>query len=137
MAADLRALVHEALTTTPSEALRGDKDGLDLHATAPWRQHGQHRFHVWCALCQGEADTLADAVVAALEKHHQRAEDAEADAREAITHLRRILGTAGDPLDQDAAQAAREFLARIGHRTAVRMQKATSAWINDTEGDSA
>lgn len=63
---DLRALIIETLTTTPSEALNGDSDELDRHATKAGRRHDQHRYHMWCALCQGEADTLADAIVKAL-----------------------------------------------------------------------
>ena len=57
----------------------------------------------------------------------------EADAGEAVTHLRRILGTAGDLLDHAAAEQAREFLARLGPRAAAELQAVTSDIIAEHE----
>ena len=63
---DLRARILEALNTAVVPELRDDPEALASHEQYPWRRHNRHKFHIWCALCQGEAETLADAVMAAI-----------------------------------------------------------------------
>lgn len=66
MTADLRALILEALNTAPAAFVCGNAETAALRQQSPAWRHEKHRFHGGCALCRGEADTLADAVLAAI-----------------------------------------------------------------------
>lgn len=66
---DLRARITEALNTTPTKLLAGHPESLAFHADQlTWdmisARHDRHTYMATCALCRGEADTLADAVMA-------------------------------------------------------------------------
>lgn len=62
MSDDLRARILEALNTAPAAGITIDPD-------EPWRRHDEHRYNAFCALCRGEAETLADAVMAVVNEH--------------------------------------------------------------------
>lgn len=59
---DLRARIVEALNTAPGAGISADPED-------PWGRHDEHRYNARCALCRGEAETLADAVMAVLDEH--------------------------------------------------------------------
>lgn len=62
MAEGLRARILEALVSAPVADAAADPE----YVARPGHRHDKHRFHMFCALCQGEAETPADAVVTAL-----------------------------------------------------------------------
>lgn len=61
MADDLRARIVEALSNTPTAVV--SMRGRDL----PFSRHEGHNYDATCALCRGEVETLADAVMALIE----------------------------------------------------------------------
>lgn len=68
MTGDLRALILEALNTAPAAVIRDDPEEAARYSVRPYARHDKHQCHAFCALCSGEADTLADAVMAVLDK---------------------------------------------------------------------
>lgn len=66
MGHDLRACVLEALNTAQAGFIRDDPESAASHRSGPWWRHDQHQYDGGCALCRGEAETIADAVLAAL-----------------------------------------------------------------------
>lgn len=72
MTDDLRARILDALNDAPASFIRDDPESAELHQKRPWRRHDQHRYDGSCALCRGEADTLADAVMAVLDREFAR-----------------------------------------------------------------
>lgn len=56
-ATDLRARIVEALNTASGR----DEPPSELRE---WRRHDKHNYNATCAVCRGEVDTLADAVLA-------------------------------------------------------------------------
>lgn len=81
---DLRARILEALNTAPAAEIRDDAGDAARHASKPWRRHDQHHYDGCCALCRGEADTLADAVMAVLDEAIAQALHGYADRLDAI-----------------------------------------------------
>lgn len=69
MSDDLRAWILKALVKAPAASIRGDAENVAKHLAEPWDHHGQHEYYVHCALCRGEADTLADAVMAVFDEY--------------------------------------------------------------------
>lgn len=59
---DLREQVAEALRTAPSALM--DTEERARHAANPRNHHISHHYHWGCAVCRGEVDTLAAAVLA-------------------------------------------------------------------------
>lgn len=57
----LRDRLAEVLRTTPS-VLMDTPEERARHATNPRNHHGGDHYYWGCAMCRGEADTLADAV---------------------------------------------------------------------------
>jgi hypothetical protein len=66
---DLRARILEALVTAPCAEGRDIPGDAARYASKPHLRHDRHHFHAFCALCSGEADTLADAVMAVLDQY--------------------------------------------------------------------
>jgi hypothetical protein len=102
----LRDQIAEALRTTPTKLL---DNPAEQRGPSLMHVHGSgHSYDMTCALCRGEADTLADAVLPVIEQHtarlRSRAAEAEAqaeltrgelvntrrDARAAQAELRRV-----------------------------------------------
>lgn len=67
MTDDLRALIREALNTTPAGFVQQNPEALEFHRTEPWFRHDRHQYMGSCALCRGETDPLVDAVMAVLD----------------------------------------------------------------------
>lgn len=63
---DLRSRILEALNTAPAAFVQAEPDGTDRRRDRPWWRHDEHRTDGECALCRGEAETLTDAVLAAI-----------------------------------------------------------------------
>jgi len=61
-APDLRDRLAKALRTTPS-VLMDTPEERARHAANPRNHHVSHHYYWGCAMCRGEADTLADAVL--------------------------------------------------------------------------
>jgi hypothetical protein len=64
---DLREQLAEALRTAPS-VLMDTPEERDRHAANPRNHHISHHYHWGCAVCRGEVDTLADAVLAVVQE---------------------------------------------------------------------
>ena len=74
---DLRARIAEALNTSPAGILRDHPDSLAFHIAGLNERilssrHDRHNYLATCALCRGEADTLAEAVLAVVQPELDR-----------------------------------------------------------------
>jgi len=67
----LRARILEALNTAPAAFVRDVPETFADPDMVAWRRHDAHRYDATCALCRGEAETLADAVLAAVQPEPQ------------------------------------------------------------------
>lgn len=73
MSDDLRARIIEALNKAPDAVVRHDPENVARHVAEPWDWHGNHEFYIHCALCRGDVESLADAVMGVLAAHLQSA----------------------------------------------------------------
>jgi hypothetical protein len=64
--AGLREQIAEALRTAPS-VLMDTPEERDRHTSNPRNHHIGHHYYWGCAMCRGEVDTLADAVLAVVQ----------------------------------------------------------------------
>jgi hypothetical protein len=107
---DLRARIAEALNTTPAQFIQDAPDGEDWFKDRPYRRHDQHRYDGGCAMCRGETDTLADAVLAVVQSEvdrlRRRAEQAEA----AIARARVYCALAADSCRVAARETAQDVI---------------------------
>lgn len=69
MSEELRARILDALNTAPCAEVRDIPSDAARYASMPQLRHDRHHFHAFCALCSGEAETLADAIMAAIAGH--------------------------------------------------------------------
>lgn len=102
---DLRARIVEALNTTPTKLLDGHPESLAFHADQlTWdmisARHDRHTYMATCALCRGEAETLADAVMALvapeLERLHRQLDDARSELYTLRPAASRLEGEVAD-----------------------------------------
>lgn len=62
---DLRGRIVEALKTTPAHGY-ARHPRPEVGPIEEWRVHGRHNYDDSCALCRGEVESLADAILTAV-----------------------------------------------------------------------
>ena len=69
---DLRSRIAEALNACPAQFIQDDPGEGNWFEDQPYRRHDQHRYDGGCAMCRGETDTLADAMLAVVQPELDR-----------------------------------------------------------------
>jgi hypothetical protein len=105
-APDLRDRLAEALRTTPS-VLMDTPEERARHAANPRNHHVSHHYYWGCAMCRGEVDTLADAVLAIVQPE-----------------LDRLAA------DRDGHRSGREQLRAISRDHRTERARYRSAWLS-------
>lgn len=124
---DLRTRIAEVLNTTPAGFLRDHPDSLAFHVAGLAEEvlssrHDRHNYLATCALCRGEADALADAVIAVVQPELDRRDAAEAKVRADIAAAEADLARCRERLED-----TRRIVAEWEDATAER-DRYRAAW---------
>lgn len=90
MTDDLRARLTAALNAAPASFVRDDPEDAASHFEREHRRHDRHKYYGGCALCRGEAETLADAAIAFFQDEDRHYEAVtEQQLQDTLRHLGR------------------------------------------------
>lgn len=103
---DLRARILEALLTAPIARVRDDEESLALFADGSWHRHDDHKYDVHCALCRGEAETLADAVMGVVSDNGNALNAAYRERAQLVALLAAIFPSSWNYSDPDEPEWA-------------------------------